>query len=84
MPRKKPPDKFKFMIERSLKEEKFEMTRWQSTQLRAKLQKGIYYLQIEKGGLIHWNWTLLKSYLINGADCPTHQALLEEYMDTLA
>ena len=30
------------------------------------------YLQIEKGGLIQWNWTLLQSYLINGADCATH------------
>ena len=84
MPRKKPPEKFKFMTERSLKQEKFEITRWQSAKLRSKLQKGVYYLQIEKGGLIQWNWTLLQSYLINGPDCATHQALLGEYIDTLA
>jgi hypothetical protein len=76
------PDKFKFMTERSIKREKYELTAWQSAQLRAKLSKGIYWLQIEKGGLILWNWCLLQSYLLNG-DCPNHQALVEEYMSTL-
>jgi hypothetical protein len=75
-------DKFRFITERSLKQEKYELTRWQSAQLRAKLPRGIYWLQIEKGGLIQWNWTLLQSYLLNG-DCPAHQALVEEYMSTL-
>jgi hypothetical protein len=77
------PDKFKFLTERSLKQEKFDMTRWQSTQLRAKLSKGLYWLQIEKGGLIQWNWTLLQSYLVNGADSPETIALVEEYIATL-
>lgn len=77
------PDKFKFLTERSLKQEKFEMTRFQSAQLRASLPKGIYWLQIVKGGLIQWNWTLLQSYLLNGSDCPSHQALVEEYISTL-
>ncbi len=76
------PDKFKFHTERSLKQEKFELTSFQSVKLRASLPKGIYWLQIVKGGLIQWNWTLLQDYLING-DCPSHRALVEEYMSTL-
>jgi hypothetical protein len=84
MPKKRTdPDKFKWFTERSLKQEKFEMTRWQSAQFRAKLPKGIYWLQIEKGGLIQWNWTLLQSYLVNGADSPETIALVEEYIATL-
>jgi hypothetical protein len=79
----KPPDKFKFLTERSIKRDSFELTRFQSAQLRAKLPKGIYWLQIEKGGLIHWNETLLRSYLLNGGDSPETLALVEEYIATL-
>jgi hypothetical protein len=83
MPKKlRNPDKFKFLTERSLKQEKFEMTRWQSAQLRSKLPKGIYWLQIAPGGLIQWNWDLLQDYLVNG-DCDSHRALVEEYLATL-
>lgn len=74
--------KFKFFTERSLKREKLEMTRWQSSQLRAKLPRGIYWLQIAPGGLIQWNWDLLQDYLVNG-DCASHRALVEEYLATL-
>ena len=77
------PDKFKFFTERSLKQEKFEITRFQSAQLRKELPRGIYWLQLVKGGLIQWNWTLLQSYLLNGSDCSSHQALVDEYMATL-
>jgi hypothetical protein len=77
------PDKFKFMSEKSIRAEKFELTRWQSSQLRSKLPKGIYWLQIEKRGLIQWNWTILQSYLLNGANCLEHQALISEYVETL-
>jgi hypothetical protein len=84
MPKKLPtPDKFKFIAERTIRQEKYELTRFQSAQLRAKLPRGIYWLQIEKGGLIQWNWALLQSYLLNGADCPNHRALVEEYIATL-
>jgi hypothetical protein len=76
------PDKFKFITERSLKQEKFEITPFQSSQLRATRPKGVYWIQIVKGGLIQWNWTLLQDYLING-DCPSHRALVEEYLSTL-
>lgn len=76
-------EKFKFFTERSLREEKFEMTRFQSASLRKILPKGIYYIQIVQGGLIQWNWCLLNSYLLNGLDCPSHQALVEEYIATL-
>lgn len=56
MPKKqKIPDKFRFVTEKSLKREKYEITRWQSTQLRSKLPQFIYWHQIEKGGLIQWN-----------------------------
>jgi hypothetical protein len=84
MPKKlQTPDKFKFMTERSIRQEKFELTRWQSAQLRAKLSKGIFWIQLEKGGLIHWNVTLLQSYLLNGLESPITQALVEEYVSTL-
>jgi hypothetical protein len=75
-------DRFRFLTERSIKQDKIELTRFQSAQLRAKLPKGIYWLQIADKGLIQWNWTLLQDYLING-DRPEHQALIEEYIATL-
>ena len=81
--KKMPPiDKFRFLTERSIKQDKIELTRFQSAQLRAKLPKGIYWLQIADKGLIQWNWTLLQDYLVNG-DRPEHQALVEEYIATL-
>jgi hypothetical protein len=76
------PDRFRFLTERSIKQDKIELTRFQSSQLRAKLPKGIYWLQIANGGLVQWNWTLLQDYLING-DRPEHQSLVEEYMAAL-
>jgi hypothetical protein len=75
-------DRFRFITERSIRKDKIELTRFQSAQLRAKLPKGIYYIQIASGGLVTWNWTLLQDYLING-DRPEHQALVEEYIATL-
>ena len=77
------PDKFKFFTEKSIRREKYELTAWQSTQLRAKLPRSIYWLQLESGGLIQWNWTLLNSFLHNG-DSPEHRALLAEYTSTLS
>jgi hypothetical protein len=84
MPKKlQTPTKFKFMTEKSIRAEKYEMTRWQSAQLRAKLPRGVFWTQIERGGIIHWNYTLLQSYLLNGADSPETLALIEEYVSTL-
>jgi hypothetical protein len=77
-------DKFKFLSERSVKERKIEFTRWHSAQLRAKLPRGIYWIQIAEKGSIQWNWTILQDYLINGKDRPEHQALIEEYLATLS
>lgn len=71
------------MTERSIRAEKYELTRWQSAQLRRKLPKNIYWIQIETGGLIHWNWDMLQNYLLNGMDSAEHQSLLEEYIATL-
>jgi hypothetical protein len=75
-------DRFRFLNERSIKRDFLELTRYQSADLRSKLPKGIYWLQIASGGLIQWNWTLLQDYVING-DRPEHQALVEEYIATL-
>jgi hypothetical protein len=75
-------DKFRFVTEKTIKREKIELTRFQSAQLRAKLPKGIYFIQIASGGLISWNWTLLNDYLVNG-DRPEHQALVDEFLSTL-
>jgi hypothetical protein len=75
-------DKFRFLTEKSIKKDKIELTRFQSAQLRAKLPKGIYYIQIANAGLVSWNWTLLQDYLVNG-DRPDHQTLIEEYLATL-
>ena len=76
------PDKFKFLTEKSIRQEKFELTRWQSAQLRSKLPRGVYWIQIEKNGLVHFNWDLVSDFLING-DCPSHRALVEDYLATL-
>jgi hypothetical protein len=83
MSSKKPvSDKFRFLTERSIRREKIELTKWQSAQLRSKLPKSIYWIQIEARGQISWNYTLLQHYLLNG-DCPSHRGLVDEYMSTL-
>jgi hypothetical protein len=79
----KPKGKFAFLTEAYIKENYIQVTPFQSAQLRAKLPKGIYWLQIESRGLIQWNWTLLQSYLIHGAESPETLALVEEYIATL-
>jgi hypothetical protein len=78
-----PKGKFAFLTEAYIKENYIQITPFQSRQLRAKLPKGIYWLQIEKGGLVQWNWTLLNSCLTHGLDSPITTALVEEYMATL-
>jgi hypothetical protein len=75
-------DRFKFIKERTIREEKFELTRFQSGDLRRKLPKNIYWCQLASGSLVMWNWTLLQSYLLNG-DCPQHQALVDEFLATI-
>ena len=77
------PDKFKLYSQKSLQELKADLTRWQLSQLRGKLERGIYWFQLEKGGVIHWNWTLLQSYILHGEHSTEHIALVAEYMDTL-
>ena len=76
-------DKFKLYSQRSLQKFKAELTRWQLAQLRGKLDRGIYWFQLEPGGVIHWNWTLLQSYMVQGEHSIEHQALVAEYMDTI-
>jgi hypothetical protein len=60
-----------------------DLTSWQLHRLRSKLPKSIFWLQVEKGGVIHWNVTLLKSYLLHGEDSTEFRSLVEEYMATL-
>ncbi len=80
---RKPKHKtFRFITETEIRKTYFDLTGWQSAQLRTKLPKGIYWLQIKARGLIQWNFPLLQDYLING-DRPEHQALVEEYIATL-
>ena len=77
------PDKFKLYSQKSLQQFKAELTRWQLAQLRSKLRKGIYWIQIEKGGVVQWNWTLLQSYLLHGENSTEHLSLVAEYMATV-
>jgi len=77
------PDKFKLYSQRTLQEQKADLTRWQLAQLKGKLPRGIYWVQLEKRGVIQWNWTLLQSYLVHGAESPITLALQEEYIATL-
>jgi hypothetical protein len=81
MSKKTDSDKFKFITERTIRREKIELTKWQSNQLRAKLSRGTYWIQIADRGGISWNYTLLQHFLLNG-DCPSHRALVEEYIST--
>ena len=76
-------DKFKLYSQKSLQQFKAELTRWQLAQLRSKLDRGIYWFQLERGGVIQWNWCLLQSYILYGEHSTEHQALLAEYMETL-
>lgn len=74
---------YRFVTEKFLRENRIQLTKYQSSQLRRDLPCGIYWLQITPGGLVHWNETLLLDYLLNGADSPSHRALVEEYVATL-
>ena len=80
---RQPKGKFTYLTEAYIAEHHVQLTPYQSRQLRAKLPKGIYWLQIEKGGLVQWNWCLLNSYLTHGLESPITTALVEEYMATL-
>ena len=76
-------NKFVFKTEKSIRENHIEITKWQSADLRRKLPRGIFWIQIERGGLVQFNWILLSSYLSHGLDSPITQKLIEEYTATL-
>lgn len=78
-----PNNKFRFVTEAYIQENYLQLTPHQSSQLRSRLPRSIYWMQITDRGLVHWNWILLHSYLLWGADSSKHQALLEEYMANL-
>jgi hypothetical protein len=40
---------FKFLSEAAIRAERFDLSTWQSAQLRAKLPKGIYWIQPVEG-----------------------------------
>ena len=73
---------YKFVSETEIKRNHIDITAWQSTQLRAKLPKSVYWIQPIERGKIHWNIDLLLDYLISG-ERPEHQRLVEEYISTL-
>jgi hypothetical protein len=73
---------FKYISEAAIRRDFIDLSPWQSIELRAKLPKKIYWIQPSERGKIHWNWTLLQSYLLNG-DCQSHRDLVDEYMSTL-
>lgn len=79
----KPKGKFTFLTEAYIHENHVQITPYQSRKLRAKLQKSVFWIQIEKNGLVQWNWIILQSYLIHGLESPITQALVEEYIATL-
>jgi hypothetical protein len=72
---------FKFISESAIRKDYIDLSPWQFLELRAKLPKGIYWVQPSERGKLHWSIDLLQDYLING-DRPEHQALVEEYMST--
>ncbi len=73
---------FKFLSESAIREDYFDLSQWQSSNLRKKLPQYIYWIQPIERGKILWNITLLQDYLFNG-DRPEHQILIEEYLSTL-
>ena len=75
--------RFVFLTEAYIHEKYLQFTPYQSSQLRVKLSRGIYWLQIVDRGMIQWNWLLLNSYLVHGIDSQEHQALLSEYLLTI-
>jgi hypothetical protein len=74
--------KFTFIRESKLQKEYVELSRWQLSQLRQKLPKGVYWLQITTGGIVQWNVELLLDYIVNG-DSDGHQKLVEEFLSSL-
>jgi hypothetical protein len=73
---------FKFVSEATIRKDYIDLSPWQSIELRAKLAKGLYWIQPTERGKIHWNLELLQDYLVNGL-CDSHYALVEEYRSTL-
>jgi len=75
--------RFPWLTEKTICQHDIEITRWRSIQLRAKLQKGVYWIQPVPRGQISWNVNLLKAYLLCGEDSIESQSLLKEYLKTL-
>ncbi len=73
---------FKYVSESTIRKDYIDLSPWQSIELRAKLQKSVYWIQPTERGKIHWNIDLLQSYLVNG-DCPQHKALVDEFLATI-
>jgi hypothetical protein len=72
--------RFQFMTEAFIRENYIQFTPFQSSHLRKILPKGIAWVQIVKGGIVHWNWIILNDYICNGK---INQSLVDEYLSTL-
>jgi hypothetical protein len=54
----------------------------QRAELKRRLPKPLYWFQFPGGRKIFWNLNLVRDYLLHG-DCPNHQRLVEQYLQTL-
>ncbi len=79
---KSKPRIFKFLSESAIRKDHFDLTSWQSLNLRSKLAHRIYWVQPVARGKVLWNIELLTDFIING-DRPEHQDLVEEFIATL-
>jgi hypothetical protein len=75
--------KFKFYSQRSIRADHADLTTWQFARIRSKTQKGVVWQQLEKGGVVMWNWTVLQSILAHGLESPITASLVEEYIASL-
>jgi hypothetical protein len=76
-------NKFIFVTEKYYRENHKQITRHQFERLRARLSKGLFWVQPSgKGGAILWNLPLLDSFLTVG-DSIECQALVEEFLSEL-
>jgi hypothetical protein len=64
-------------------EQYLDIGKQQRANLRTKLPSPLYWWQFPDGRKIFWNWVLIRDYLLNGANTPEHQRLVEEYLATL-
>ena len=76
-------NKFIFKTQRYIRENHAQLSKHHFGELCKVLPKNVYWIQPAPRGTVLWNWGLLESYLLIGAEDPTHRSLLEEFVSTL-